>query len=193
MSDRQFTLFELTIHEPTVQLGPRSLGGLGDLRSRLGGADDESDGDGSGDASEATDATAADAADSEVTESADDGDGSGDSGGSLLGKLVRLGLLAGVAVAAKKLMDDDEEGYGMDNVTDLGVVADRDSESGSDDDDAVPIEVTGGESDDQGRSRTAAVLGLVVLVAAAVAAKRLLGGGDELAELEELDEVAAEP
>lgn len=192
MSDRQFTLFELTIHEPTVQLGPRSLGGLGDLRSRLGGAEEESDADGSGDASEATDATAADAADSEVTESAADGDGSGDSGRSLLGKLVRLGLLAGVAVAAKKLMDDDEEGYDMDNVTDLGVVADRASESDSDDD-AVPIEVTGGESDDQGRSRTAAVLGLVVLVAAAVAAKRLLGGGDELAELEELDEVAAEP
>lgn len=191
MSDRQFTLFELTVQEPTIQLGPQSLGG-GRLGRRLGLTDDADAAD------SATDSTETDGRDATATEAEAEDAEDGGSGRGLLGKLLRLAFLAAAAAVARRLLDGDGEGYDLDNVTDLGVVTGEDDASrdadASDLDDGVDIEVTGGEADGGSLTTKAAVLGLVVFLALALGlvAGRLLGD-DELEELEALDDVAAEP
>lgn len=188
MSDRQFTLFELTVQEPTIQLGPRSLGS-GSLGRRLGLTDDA---DAADSAPDSTETGGRDATETEADAADDDGSGRG-----LLGKALRLALLAAAAAAARRLLGDDGEGYDLDNVTDLGIVTGEDDVSrdadASDLDDGVDIEVTDDEADGGSLPTKAAVIGLVVVLALGLVASRLLGDDDELEELEALDDVTAEP
>lgn len=178
MTDRKFTFLELHLHESDLQFGPKGLDSL------LG-------------AGETTDSS----------ERTDDGETAESSGGR--SKLLTLLLLAGLAFALRKLLGGDEGAPGLDdvtdldNVTDLGVitgdegaeeettVTDEENVDVAGEDDAVSIDIEDAEADDGG-SRLRPLVGLALVVAIAVAARKLLGGSEDLDDLEALDDVAPE-
>lgn len=166
MSDKKFTFLELHLHESDVQFGPKGLDSL-PLTDHSTGASDES---------------------------ADDEASADSSGGR--SKLLVLLLLAGLGVALRKFAGGDEEGVALENVTDLGVVTgDADAEpTGTDEEDEpVSVDVENAEESESSRSRLPPLVGLVFVVAVAVVARKLLGGSEDLDELEALDDVSPEP
>ena len=151
MSDKQFTLLELHFHDG-FQHGPRSL----DL----------------------DDGTAAEDA---IDESATDAvEASSDSSGpSVLGPLLGLGVLAGLAYAVRKLLSDfDPEGLeALDDIEEEVEAATADLES---DEDSVPIEITSPDEEERGGLLRLLAGAAVLLVLFALGAKKLLQGSEEI-------------
>lgn len=166
----EFTFLELHLHDSDVQFGPSSLDSL-PMLDDLAETDDES------------------------AEAADESESS--SGGR--SKILPLLVLAGLGMALRKLAGDDDERTVLDNVTDLGVVTggtegDENREmTGDEEDEPVSIEVEDGGDDESGGSRLRPLVGLVLVVGLAVVARKLLGGSEDLDELEALDDVRPEP
>lgn len=170
MPNKKFTFLELHLHESDVQFGPKGLDSL-PLTDHSTETSDES----------------ADA----------DDEASADSSGGR-SKLLVLLLLAGLGVALRKFAGGDEEGVALENVTDLGVVTGDEGRetTGTDEegeDDAVSIDIEDVEESESGGSRLGLLVGLVFVVAVAVIARKLLGGSEDLDELEALDDVRPEP
>ncbi|WP_053949021.1 hypothetical protein [Halolamina sediminis] len=151
MSDKQFTLFELHFHDG-FQLGPRSL--------------DLDDGTASNDA--------IDESTTDAVEESSEG-----SGPSVLGPLLGLGVLAGVAYAVRKLLSDiDPEGLdALDDVEEEVQEATEDLEA---DEDSVPIEITSPDEEESSGLLRLLAGAAVLLVLFALGAKKLLGGSEEI-------------
>lgn len=157
MSDKQFSLFELHFHEG-VQIGPKTLGGLpGEAESDDAELDRE-----------------------EPSTSVDAEAGADDGGPALVRRLVGLGVLAAAAYAAKKLLDGRPEGFdALDDIEDE--LDDIEEAADDEDEEAVSIEVTSGEDAESGGSTGLVVAGVVaLLVILALAARKLLGGTEEI-------------
>jgi len=151
MSDKQFTLFELHFHDG-FQLGPRSL--------------DLDDG-----------AAPNDAVEESTTEAVE---GPSDSSGpSVLGPLLGLGVLAGLAYAVRKLLSDiDPEGLdALDDIEEEVQAATEDLES---DEDSVPIEITSPDEEESGGFLRLLAGAAVLLALFALGAKKLLSGSEEI-------------
>lgn len=192
MSDKTFTLLTVNIDDSELQFGPRSLPGFGKRSGRRTQSN--------GSRSSAADAASESGSSAEETQDA--------SGGRGIGPLLGLALLGAAAFAARRLLGGDGGDYGnLDNVTDLGVVGgDGGSSREATDEDAVSIEVTDGEgaagtdeADDGtdadgsgGPSKGKLLLSLALVVGLVLVARKLLGGSEDLSDLEELDDVAPE-
>lgn len=156
MSDKQFTFFEFHVHDG-LQLGPRSLGT---------GADEST--------AEATGGSTADA--EQVDTGAEQAD---ESGGSVLGPLFGLGLLAAAAYAVKKFLDGSSGG--LEALDDIETDAEETAEElQAEAEDSVPIEITTPEEESGSGAAlaVAAVVGLLLVLA--LAAKKLLSGSEEI-------------
>ena len=159
MSDKQFTFFEFHFHDG-FQVGPRSLDPV--PADELTDATDES-------STTATESTAT------TTE-----ESSEPSGPSVLGPLLGFGVLAGLAYAVRKLLAGAEP-EGLDALDDV----DEEVGSGTDDreaeaEESVPIEITSPEEEDGGGLGLLLAGAVVLLALFALAAKRLLGGSEEI-------------
>lgn len=165
----EFTFLELHLHDSDVQFGPSSLDSLPFLDELT-----ETD---------------------ESAEAADESEAS--SGGR--SKILTLLALAGLGMALRKLAGGDDGRAALDNVTDLGVVtggADGDEgrqTTGNEGDEPVSIEVEDAGDDESGGSRLRPLVGLVLVAALAVVARKLLAGSEDVDELEALDDVRPEP
>jgi hypothetical protein len=151
MSDKQFTLLELHFNDG-FQLGPRSL----DL-------DDD---------------TASDDAIAEST--SDAAEASSDSSGpSVLGPLLGLGVLAGLAYAVRKLLSNiDPEG--LDALDDIEEEVQEATDDLEPDEDSVPIEITSPDEEESGNLVRLLAGAAVLLVLFALGAKKLLSGSEEI-------------
>jgi hypothetical protein len=154
MSDKQFTFFEFHFHDG-FQLGPRSLGDADGL-------------------AEASDEPTTDASTTDAVEESSEG-----SGPSVLGPLLGLGVLAGVAYAVRKLLSDiDPEGLdALDDVEEEVQEATEDLEA---DEDSVPIEITSPDEEESSGLLRLLAGAAVLLVLFALGAKKLLGGSEEI-------------
>ncbi|GAB7094810.1 hypothetical protein JCM30237_19630 [Halolamina litorea] len=146
MSDKQFTFFEFHFHDG-FQLGPSSLE------------------TGDGEDADVAERTAA------APESAPESDTSGGSGPSVLGPLLGLGVLAGLAYAVRKLLAGVEP-EGLDALDDI-----EDEVEGED---AVPIEITSPDEETGGVPGAAIAVMVGVLLVLALVARKLLGGSEEI-------------
>ena len=168
MSDKSFTFFELHFHDG-VQLGPKSLEG------------------GTGAPDTTADETAA--AGEPETE-----DVSSPGGGSAVGALLGLGVLAAAAYAVKQLLSAPNGLDALDDIEELDEFGDGGSDDASEEEDgdgSVAIEVTSGDEPTSGGNTGLLVaVAVTLLILLAVAAKKLLGGDVE--EIELPDELAEE-
>ena len=157
MSDTEFTFFEFHFHD-RLQLGPRTISTGGDAE-----------------AAELTEGTEP-AEEAEPTESAD---ASESSGPGVIGPLLGLGALAGLAYAVKKLLAGaDAEGF--DALDDIEADVEAATEGLQEEaEDSVPIEITEPEEETGGVAGivVAALLGLLVVAAVL---RKLLGGSEEI-------------
>lgn len=164
MSDKQFTCVELHFHDG-IQLGPRTLGD-GDVPALDGDADESA---------------------SEPEIDPEPASEESDSGGpSVLGPLFGLGLLVAAAYAVRKLLAGDSEG--LDALDDIEEAAEEhadDLQTAAEDrqteaEESVPIEITSPDEEADGSLAlvVAAAVGLLVIIA--LAARKLLGGSEEI-------------
>jgi len=111
-------------------------------------------------------------AEESTTESDSTAAESDDSGGDVLGPLVGLGLLATAAYAVRELLREDPDG--IDALDDVEADAETAAEE------SVPIEITTPDETDGRRTGllVAAAVGLLLILA--VAARKLLGGSEEI-------------
>ena len=160
MADKQFTFFELHFHDG-VQIGPRSLPGIGE----------SADEDTAGEMPES-------GAGTETV--ADSADPSGGSGPSVLGPLLGLGALAAVAYAVRKLLGGIEP-EGLDALDDIEEQVDEATEElDAEAEESVPIEITSPEERSGGRAGLVAAVVVGLLLALAAAAYKLLSGSEEI-------------
>ena len=153
MSDKQFTFFAFHFHDG-FQLGPRSLGDADEL-------------------DEASEESAADASAAKVVEE------SSGSGPSVLGPLLGLGVLAGLAYAVRKLLSDlDPEG--LDALDDIEEEVQAATDDVEPDESSVPIEITSPDEEADGGLVRLLAGAAVLLVLFALAAKKLLRGSEEI-------------
>ena len=159
MSDKQFTFFEFHFHDG-LQIGPRSLD--------------------PGAANELTDTTTDEPSTTTESTSATAEEPSEPSGPGVLGPLLGLGVLAGLAYAVRKLLAGAEP-EGLDALDDI----EEEVESATDDleteaADSVPIEITSPEEEEGGDLGLLLAGAVVLLALFALAAKKLLGGSEEI-------------
>ena len=158
MSDKQFTFFEFHFHDG-LQIGPRSLD--------PGAADELTD-------------TTTDESSTTATESPSTDEKAGEATGpSVLGPLLGLGVLAGLAYAVRKLLAGAEP-EGLDALDDIEAGADATESLEEEVEDSVPIEITSPEEEESGGLGLLLAGAVVLLALFALAAKKLLGGSEEI-------------